>query len=63
MDNLEIHCTTCHDPHRSFDPTRGNTQNVKYARAHTDDWQLNASGQIVGPFAKQLRVVDDTRGE
>ena len=39
----EIDCTTCHDPHRTFDPAdpSPSTTNTMYIRDHTDDFRVD----------------------
>jgi nitrate/TMAO reductase-like tetraheme cytochrome c subunit len=61
----QIHCTTCHDPHRTFDPNDPDpsTNNIKYIRDHTDDWQLNVRGLVVYFPNKEIRVIDNTGPE
>ncbi len=62
INEQEIHCTTCHDPHRTFDPADPDpsTLNVKYIRDHTDDYQVTTRGRIVWFPSKQIRVIDRT---
>ncbi len=57
----QIDCTTCHDPHRTFDPAdpSPSTTNTKYIRDHTDDYQV-ISGQVTLFPSKTLKVVDNT---
>ena len=56
-----IHCTTCHDPHRTFDPAAPapSTQNVKYVRDHTDDYKVLGGLVRWYPY-KQIKVVDNS---
>ncbi len=57
----EIDCTTCHDPHRTFDPAdpSPSTTNTMYIRDHTDDFRV-ISGAVVYFPTKSLKVVDST---
>ncbi len=57
----QIDCTTCHDPHRTFDPSdpSPSTNNTKYVRDHTDDFRV-VSGSVVYFPSKTIKVIDNT---
>ncbi len=58
--NREIHCTNCHDPHRTFAGSGSSTGNAKYVRDHTDDWYLDSLGFRRWRSFQDLKVIDQT---
>ncbi len=61
----EIHCTSCHDPHRTFDTDDPDpsTLNVMYIRDHTDDWQVSVFGLVTYSPSKDIKVIETSSGQ